>query len=251
MDSRTGKIALSGGENLVPTRARWVVLFFLFTLTVVLYIDRICIAQAAKPMEKELGFCHTEMSIIYAAFTIAYGLFEIPTGRWGDKYGSRGVLARIVLWWSVFTFLTGSVWSFSYASNITIRLPFLGWSSPLLFDSFLLLLLIRFLFGAGEAGALPNAARISSRWFGITERPRRSFLWESSPITVRPADSPVVRSGIRLSTSILECCWQGPVFGCWSTWTVQSFPRKSLTPKAIRPDRHRQSLLSRHLPCRN
>lgn len=160
----------TGSENLVPTRARWVVLGFLFSLTVVLYIDRICIAQAAKMIERDLGFCHTEMSIIYAAFTIAYGIFEIPTGRWGDKYGSRGVLARIVMWWSIFTILTGSVWRFSYESDLTIRLPFLGWSSPLLFDSFLLLLLIRFLFGAGEAGALPNAARISSRWFSISER---------------------------------------------------------------------------------
>ena len=153
-----------------PVPRRWVVLGFLFSLTVVLYIDRICIAQAAKQMEKDLGFCHTEMSIIYAAFTIAYGLFEIPTGRWGDKYGSRGVLARIVLWWSIFTILTGSVWRFSFESSLTIRLPYLGWSSPLLFDSFMLLLLIRFLFGAGEAGALPNAARISSRWFSIGER---------------------------------------------------------------------------------
>src|SRR5918997_874640 len=72
---------------------------------------------------------------------LAYGLFEVPTGRLGDRVGARRVLTRIVLWWSLFTALTGAAWGF--------------WS----------LLVVRFLFGAGEAGAFPNAARVVTRWF--------------------------------------------------------------------------------------
>ena len=83
-----------------------------------------------------------------SAFTLAYGLFEVPTGRWGDRYGSRGVLARIVVWWSAFTALTGAAMS----------LP--------------MLVVVRFLFGAGEAGAYPNAARVIARWLPISQRGR-------------------------------------------------------------------------------
>src|SRR5207245_6046358 len=57
------------------------------------------------------------------------------------------------------------VWPFRLDSGYRIGLPWIDAHVPLLFDSFLLLLLIRFLFGAGEAGALPNAARVVARWF--------------------------------------------------------------------------------------
>lgn len=136
----------TAAQPLVPidgslTWVRYQVLGMLGLLSFILYLDRICINQAVVPIENELGLSNTEMGRVLAAFTLAYGLFEIPTGRWGDRYGSRGVLTRIVLWWSVFTMLTGA------ATGLTM------------------LLVVRFLFGAGEAGALPNAARVVARWF--------------------------------------------------------------------------------------
>ncbi len=117
-------------------------------LSGILYLDRICMSQAVKPIQDELGFSNTEMSYVAMAFTLAYGLFEIPTGRLGDRYGSRNVLTRIVIWWSIFTALTGAC------------------------SGLLTLIAVRFFFGAGEAGAYPNAARVISRWFPITERGR-------------------------------------------------------------------------------
>jgi MFS family permease len=124
-----------------PTRVRYRVLALLCLLALILYLDRLCISKAAPAIEKELRLSHTKMGVVFAAFTLAYCLFEVPTGAWGDRYGSRGVLTRIVLWWSAFTALTGAAWGL--------------WS----------LLAVRFLFGAGEAGALPNTARIVARWF--------------------------------------------------------------------------------------
>jgi len=82
----------------------------------------------------------------FSAFTFAYALFEIPTGWWADRIGSRRVLTRIVTWWSVFTGLTGVAWNFPS------------------------LLALRALFGAGEAGAWPTVARALSRWFPEQER---------------------------------------------------------------------------------
>src|SRR5258708_3858510 len=80
-----------------PTRARFVVLGFLCSMALILYLDRVCIQQALVPMQDEFGWSNTQASLVMVAFTLAYGIFEIPTGRLGDLYGSRGVLTRIVL----------------------------------------------------------------------------------------------------------------------------------------------------------
>ena len=129
-----------------PTRVRYGVLFFLCTLALLLYIDRICIGQAETWIRKELGFTKSDMGWVFNAFMLAYCLFEVPTGHFGDRFGSRGVIARIVVWWSIFTALTGATFGF-YS-----------------------LLACRFLFGVGEAGAFPNAARVATRWFPVGER---------------------------------------------------------------------------------
>lgn len=131
-----------------PTWVRYRVLAFLAAMTFILYLDRSCINQAAPKIKDELGISETEKGMIFGAFTIAYAIFEMPAGRWGDRYGSRRILARIVLWWSVFTALTGAAWGFGS------------------------LIVIRFLFGAGEAGALPNSARVLRAWFPESSRGR-------------------------------------------------------------------------------
>jgi len=124
------------------------VLGFVFLLSVVTYLDRICIAAAAPFIMEDLKLTVLQMSVVFSAFTLAYSLFEIPTGWLGDTRGPRQVLTRIVVWWSAFTMLTGAA---------------RGLAS---------LVVIRFLFGAGEAGAFPNAARALSRWFPARERGR-------------------------------------------------------------------------------
>lgn len=135
-----------------PTGARWIVLLFLCLLAAVLYMDRICFSQAVKPISEELGLSNTDMFYVMLAFTVAYGLFEVPVGRWGDRQGARNVLTRIALSWSLFTALTGACTG--------------------LFSLFV----VRLLFGAGEAGAYPNTARVLARWFPDAERSRAQGL---------------------------------------------------------------------------
>lgn len=72
-----------------PTHVRRRVLGFLCIMSFILYLDRICISQAAKRMEEDLGISHTAMGFVFGSFTLAYGLFQVPTGHWGDRYGSR------------------------------------------------------------------------------------------------------------------------------------------------------------------
>jgi MFS family permease len=97
---------------------------------------------------KDLHLTFIQMSVVFSAFTLAYSLFEVPSGWLGDVKGPRRVLTRIVLWWSAFTMLTGAARGFQSLVGI------------------------RFLFGAGEAGAFPNVARSFSRWFPVRERGR-------------------------------------------------------------------------------
>ncbi len=129
-----------------PTRVRFKVLFFAVMLAGVTYLDRVAISKTSSNIMADLHLTNTEMGWVFSAFTIAYGIFEIPTGYWGDLIGSRRVLTRIVAWWS----------SFTVATSLAFNLPSL--------------IAVRFLFGIGEAGAWPNAARTFSRWFPAGER---------------------------------------------------------------------------------
>ena len=132
----------------IRTRARFKVLSVLCLLSGILYLDRICISAAIDSIQTDLDITNTQTSYVLMAFTLAYGLFEIPTGRWGDRLGARRVLTRISVWWSAFTALTGAC------------------------TGLWMLVTVRFLFGAGEAGAFPNVARVMSRWFPDHERGR-------------------------------------------------------------------------------
>src|SRR4051812_22500824 len=82
------------GSSERPTRARYFVLVFLCLLSMVLYLDRVCIAKAAGDIRKDLDITKFAWGFVIGAFTLAYGLFEVPVGRWGDRFGSRGVLTR-------------------------------------------------------------------------------------------------------------------------------------------------------------
>jgi MFS family permease len=157
-----------------PTRVRFGVLGFACTLALVTYLDRICISQVSKPMQDDLGISSEQFGWVFNAFTLGYLLFEIPSGRMGDTWGARRVITRIVLWWSLFTAMTGLLWPFALGTT--------GWLA-LINGSFLLLLLVRFLFGCGEAGAFPNLTRAVAVWFPFTERGvALGWIWMSARI---------------------------------------------------------------------
>jgi MFS transporter, ACS family, glucarate transporter len=117
-------------------------------LAAVTYLDRVCIAVLAPKISAELGLSRIEMGYIFSAFAVAYALFGVPAAWWTDRDGARRVLTWVVLWWSAFTMATAAAWNFAS------------------------LLVIRFLFGVGEAGAWPSVARVYSRWIPAGERGR-------------------------------------------------------------------------------
>src|SRR5437868_7065837 len=124
-----------------PTRVRYGVLGFACSLSMITYLDRVCFGKAAPDIAKELGYTGGTADLWPAitAFTFAYAVFEVPSGWLGDVFGPKRTIIRIVLWWSLFTALTGTVGA--------------------LWGGLMLLVVIRFLFGMGEAGAYPNITR--------------------------------------------------------------------------------------------
>lgn len=133
------------------------ILLFAITLSVVTYIDRVAMSQAAPFVAREFELSRIEVGWIFSAFSLAYALFEIPGGWMGDRFGARPVLMRIVLWWSFFTAATG--WAWNYSS----------------------LLVFRFLFGAGEAGCYPTISKLFQTWLPPDQRARaQGYMWLSS-----------------------------------------------------------------------
>ena len=123
-------------------------LLLLCLLAIIMYLDRVCMSVAGPRMQDALHITPELWGWVGTVFSFGYGIFEVPTGHWGDRLGARRILTRIVLWWSVFTALTGAIASYP------------------------ILLGVRFLFGAGEAGAFPVVAVAIAQWFPPATRGR-------------------------------------------------------------------------------
>lgn len=130
-------------KNKFPYRYR--VLILLFFLILITYLDRVCISLVGVRIKTEFNLRNIQFGYVVGAFALAYALFEIPAGMLGDRIGQKKVLIRIVIWWSLFTALTGAT------------------------TGFITLLVTRFLFGMGEAGAYPNGCGAVSRWLPAAE----------------------------------------------------------------------------------
>jgi MFS family permease len=153
-----------------PTRVRFGVLGFACSLSMITYLDRVCFGTVAPYIQGEFGLDDKQKGYLFTAFALAYAMFEVPSGWLGDMFGPRKTLIRIVLWWSFFTAMTGCIWNFTVDSGYRVPLPFTDRVVPLLVNGFVVLLLVRFLFGVGEAGAYPNIARAFHNWFPFSER---------------------------------------------------------------------------------
>lgn len=134
-----------------------IILTMLVLLGVVTFLDRINISVAGSSIMHDLNLSAAEWGWVQSAFILSYGLMQIPMGALGDRYGHRKILSLIVLWWSLFTAFTGMAG---------------GLAS---------LLVIRFMFGIGEAGSSPCSTGVISRWFEKHEVGKaQGYVWAAS-----------------------------------------------------------------------
>jgi len=133
------------------SRVRWFLVFGLFILSAVAYLDRVNISIAGSSIAAEYHLSHIQLGWIFSAFLVGYALFQTPGGWLADRLGPRRVLTAGVLWWGIFTALTAVV---------STKIAF----AVLLFAA------VRFLLGAGEAIIYPASNQFVSRWIPSAER---------------------------------------------------------------------------------
>src|SRR5262249_22939563 len=137
---RRGK-SMSETQRMSGSRGRWYILLLISLMYLITYLDRVNISTAAPVISKEFGFDKITMGAIFSAFVWAYAMFQVPGGWLGDRFGPRRVLTAIVGYWSLMT------------AGIALA------------GSATMFIVMRFLFGVGEAGAFPVATRAMQLWY--------------------------------------------------------------------------------------
>jgi MFS transporter, ACS family, glucarate transporter len=130
---------------------RYLLVFWLFVLSAVAYLDRTNISIAGIQIGKEFGIDNTHLGWVFSAFLIGYAAFQVPAGLLVHRFGTRIVLTFAVLWWGLFTVLTALV-------------------PPKMSGSIIVLILVRFALGSGEATMYPATSQFVERWFPMRER---------------------------------------------------------------------------------
>ncbi len=137
---------MADAQHMRPSYGRWYILGLISLMYLITYLDRVNISSAMPVISKEFGFDKATTGIIFGAFGWAYALFQVPGGWLSDRFGPRAVLTTIVTYWSVMTAATVAA-----AGTVSF-------------------FIVRFLFGAGEAGAFPGATRAMQLWYPRRER---------------------------------------------------------------------------------
>jgi sugar phosphate permease len=182
-----------------PSRGRWYILLLISVMYLITYLDRVNISTAAPLISKEFGFDNITMGYIFSAFVWAYALFQVPGGWMSDRFGARRVLSTIVAYWSLMTAATGA--AFSATSFIVLR----------------------FLFGVGEAGAFPGATRAMQLWYPRSERGFVQGITHSASRAGAALAPPIVL------LIMLNLGWRWAFFICgavgvlWSIWWALSY----------------------------
>jgi ACS family glucarate transporter-like MFS transporter len=161
------EIGLPSGR---ATFVRFLVLASACALGFIAYVHRNGFAFAGTDLKNDLNLDGRQWSRVMAAFLIAYAGFEIPSGLTCDKLGARHLLALVTLGWSLLTAALATL----------VVLPVLpGWQAATV--QFIVLLVLRFLFGMFQAGLFPGISRLLTDWIPTQERgTAQGLIWTCS-----------------------------------------------------------------------
>jgi MFS transporter, ACS family, glucarate transporter len=130
---------------------RWFLIFWLFVLSAVSYLDRVNISIAGGSIVDAYHLTDVQLGKVFSALVAGYALFQTLGGYLADRFGPRRVLAGGVIWWGIFTAMTALV-------------------PPNISGALILFVTVRFLLGAGEAVIYPAANQFVARWIPVRER---------------------------------------------------------------------------------
>jgi ACS family glucarate transporter-like MFS transporter len=172
---------------------RYLLVFWLFVFSAVAFLDRTNISIAGIQIGREFAIDHTHLGWVFSAFLIGYAAFQVPAGLLAHRYGSRLVLTFAALWWGVFTVLTAIV-------------------PPGISGAVILLVLVRFALGAGEATMYPATAQFVERWFPVRERGKANGIIFAG-IGVGSGVTPPIVTAIILHYGWRASFWVSALFG--------------------------------------
>src|ERR1700691_1497558 len=133
------------------SHVRWLLVFWLFVLSAVSYLDRVNISIAGGSIAEAYHLSDVQLGKVFSAMLVGYAMFQTVGGRLADRFGPRRVLAGGVFWWGIFTALTAMV-----PAKIA--------------GALFIFVAVRFLLGAGEAVIYPSANQFIARWIPTSER---------------------------------------------------------------------------------
>lgn len=135
----------------LSTRIRWILIFWIFIISAVAYLDRVNISIAGRSIANEFHLTNIELGWVFSAFVIGYAIAQAPAGWLADRLGPRLVITAGVIWWGIFT------------SALTLLSPQVG-------GLIVLLMAFRFLLGVGEAVMYPASNCVIASWIPSSER---------------------------------------------------------------------------------
>ncbi|WP_442678651.1 MFS transporter [Sphingomonas sp. ASY06-1R] len=143
--------------ELARSRVRLGLVFFLFVISAIAFLDRTNISVAGVEMRQEYGIDQVQLGWVFSAFLIGYALFQVPAGWLSARFGPRKVLTCALVWWGIFTALTAVV-------------------PPGAPHALMLLVAVRFALGIGESVVYPSGNQFLSRWIPAQERGKANGL---------------------------------------------------------------------------
>ncbi|MCM3186754.1 MFS transporter [Priestia megaterium] len=167
---KQGKIDVSPQVTEKRIGLRWGLAVIFFIVGLVAYMDRANISVVAQPMMEDLHMNKVEFGLLSSLFYLGYCFAQIPGGILSEKFGSRKIITLAVTWWSIFTAMTAAA------------------------SSYILLCIVRFLFGMGEGPMYPGNAVFNSYWFQKHEKGRAA-----SALLAGSFFGPIIAPGISVA----------------------------------------------------
>lgn len=195
------------------SRVRLFLVFWIFVVSAVAYLDRTNISIASVQLAREFGIDKIHLGWVFSAFLIGYAGFQVPSGWLAGRYGPRKTLTFGLLWWGVFSAATTAI-------------------SPVLGNVLMQLIVVRFVLGMGEAIMYPSANQFIAYWIPPQERAKANG-WVFAGVGAGAGLTPPIVTAIMISYGWRASFWFSALVGVAAAvvWYLTSRDRPEEHPK--------------------
>lgn len=171
------------------SKVRLGLIFLLFLISAIAFLDRTNISVAGVEMRQEYGIDQVRLGWVFSAFLIGYALFQVPAGWLAARFGPRRVLTAALIWWGIFSAMTALV-------------------PPGARHALLMLFFVRLALGVGESVVYPSGNQLLARWIPIQERGKANG-WIFAGVGAGSGMTPPLITAI-----ILDHGWRASFYVC-------------------------------------